>query len=138
MRTLLIIALVAGTAFGQGAGTWRLNPDKTTANDNELLSSSLVMRYEPHPEGEAVTTWRVTHDKRSETVSYILRYDGKDYPYPLQRERADSMCARKLEDGSTEVLGKKAGNVVSQEIRRLSADGRQMTIRLRLLSKDGG
>ncbi len=30
MRTLLIIALLAGTAFGQAAGTWKMSPDKTT------------------------------------------------------------------------------------------------------------
>ncbi|MCI0388968.1 MAG: hypothetical protein MOB07_09430 [Acidobacteria bacterium] len=112
-----------------------MNPDLSTHNDDEPFPRSLVIRYEPHPDGEGVTIWRVTHDGRSETVSYILRYDGKYYPHPLQGEHADSICARKLDDGSIEVLSKKDGKIVSQKIRRLSADGKQITIQVKFLSK---
>jgi hypothetical protein len=132
-----MIALLAATTFGQAAGTWKMNADKSTRNNEEPLPRSLVIRYEPRPNGESVTIWRVTHDERSETFSFILRYDGKDYPHPLQEERADSICARKLEDGSIEVIHKKNGKMVSQEIRRCSTDGRQMTLQSESLSKSG-
>jgi hypothetical protein len=136
MRVVLIIAILAEIALGQATGTWKMNPGKTIRQDNEPFPRSLAIRYEPHPDGEAVTIWRVTQEGRSETISFILRFDGKDYPN-LQEEGADSICARKLEDGSIEVIHKKEGKVVVREIRRLSADGRQMTIQLKLLSKTG-
>jgi hypothetical protein len=94
------------------------------------------MRIEPHPEGEAITVRRITQDGRSETDSYIQRFDGKDYPYP-RPERLDSFNARKLEDGAIEIVFKKDGKVVARQTRRQTADGQQMTIEYQLLSKTG-
>jgi hypothetical protein len=136
MRTILIIVLLAGAAFGQTLGTWKMNPDKSSRNGDEPFPRSLVICYEPHPDGETTTIWRITHDGRSETISFILRYDGKDYPDPLQ-EHFDSVSAKKLEDGAIEVIHKMDGKKVSQELRRLSADGQQLTIYLQFLSKTG-
>ena len=72
IQTLLIIALSAGTGFGQTPGTWKMNPEKSRHNDEAPFPQSLIIRYEPYPNGETVTLWRVTQDGRSETDSYIL------------------------------------------------------------------
>lgn len=136
MRTILIIALLAGTCFGQTTGTWRMKPEKSRQNDGEPFPHSLVIRIEPHPDGETVTVWSVNQDERSETDSFILRYDGQDHPYPRQ-ERFESFNARKLEDGATEALYKKDGKVVARQIRRLTADGQQMTMQYQLLLRTG-
>ncbi len=136
MRTILIIALLAGVGFGQTAGTWKMNPEKSKHHDEEPFPQSLVIRVEPHPDGEAVTIWRLTQDGRSETDSYIQRFDGQDRPHPRQ-ERFDCFNARKLADGAIEVLYKKDGKVVARQTRRLPADGRQMTVEYQLLSRTG-
>ena len=136
MRTILIIILLFGTGFGQTTGTWKMNPDKSKHNDTEPFPQSLVMRIEPHPEGEAITVWRVTQDGRSETDSYIQRFDGKDHPYPRE-ERLDSFNAKKLTDGAIAITFKKDGIVVARQTRRLAANGQQMTIEYQLLSKTG-
>lgn len=136
MRTIIIITLLAGTVFGQTTGTWKMNPDKSKHDDAEPFPQSFVMRIEPHPEGEAVTVWRVTQDGRSETDSYIQRFDGKDHPHP-RTERFDSFNAKKLEDGAIEIIHKKDGKVVYRLTRRLTADGQQMTIACQLLSPTG-
>jgi hypothetical protein len=136
MRTILVIILLGASVFGQTTGTWKMNPDKSKHDDAEPFPRSFVIRIEPHPEGEAVTVWRVTQDGRSETDSYIQRFDGKNHPYPRE-ERLDSFNARKLEDGTIAIIFKKGGKVVARQTRRLAADGQQMTIDYQLLSKTG-
>jgi hypothetical protein len=136
LHTILIITLLTVATFGQTTETWKMNPVKSTRNDTEPLPRSFVIRYEPHSDGEAATSWRVTEDGRSETVSFILRYDGKDHPHPLE-DGFDSVNARKLKNGDIEVLFKKDGKVTIQQLRRLTADGQQMTIQFQFLSKSG-
>jgi hypothetical protein len=51
--------------------------------------------------------------------------------------RFDSFNAKKLDGGAVEVLYKKDGKVVGREIHRLTADGQQMTIGYRLLTRTG-
>jgi hypothetical protein len=113
-----------------------MNPKKSQGIDGESFPHSLLMSIELHPEGEAVTVWRVTQDGRSETESFILRYDGQDYPHTLQ-DRFDTFNARRTADGATEVVYKKAGKVVAREIRRVAPDGRHMTIQGRVISQSG-
>lgn len=134
--TILLIALLAGAVFGQTLGTWKMNPAKSKHNDQGALPRSLVIRYEAHAEGEMVTIWRVTQDGRSETDSFILRYDGRDYPHP-RTQRFDLFSARKLRDGATEVLFKKDGKVVGRQVRRLSGRGKQLTIEHQLVLATG-
>jgi hypothetical protein len=137
MRTILIIVLLAGTVTGQTTGTWKMNPDKTKRSDTEPFPRSFVMRIEPHPEGEAITIWRITQDGRAETDSYIQRFDGKDHPFP-RTERFDSFNAKKLADGAIESSFKKDGKVVYRQTRRRTADGRQMTLEYQMLSPATG
>jgi hypothetical protein len=113
-----------------------MSSDKSTHGNEEFFPQSFVMRIEPHPEGEAITIWHVTHDGRSETDSYIQRFDGKDYRYPRE-ERLDSFNARKLEDGAIAIVFKKDGKVVARQTRRLRADGQQMSIENQILLKTG-
>jgi len=136
MRTILIIALLGLTVFGQTSRTWKMNQGKSTHKDGKPFPRSLVIRLEPHPEGETVTIWHETQDGKSQTDSFILRYDGKDHPYPRE-ELFDSFSARKLEDGAIEILYKKDGKVVEKQIRRLMADGQQIRIQCQLLSENG-
>lgn len=113
-----------------------MNPEKSKHGDNESFPRSLVMSIQPHPQGEAVTVWRVTEDGRSETESFILRYDGQDYPHP-QQERFELFNARGLPAGTAEILYKKAGKVVAREVRQFASDGREMTIQCGFFSRAG-
>ena len=136
MRTILLLLVLAGTGVGQTPGTWKMNPAKSKHDDQAPFPRSLVIRYEAHLEGEMVTIWRVTQSGRSETDSYILRYDGKDYPHP-RTERFDFFSARKLNDGAAEVLFKKNGKVVGRQVRKLSGHGKQLTVEYQLISRTG-
>ena len=137
MRTILIILLfLAGTASGQTAGIWKMNRDNSKHYDDEPLPRSLVIRFEARLGGEVVTIWRTTQEGRSETDSFIQYYDGKDHPYPRD-EHFDSVNARKLQDGTVNVMFKKSGRIVFRQTRRLLTNGQQMKIEEQLLSKSG-
>src|SRR5687768_17048744 len=103
MQTVLIIMLFAATLSGQTTGTWKLNLEKSKHSDGEPLPRNLVMRLEPHPQGEVVTIWRTTREGQSETDSYIQYHDGKDHPYPRE-ERFDFINARRLANGTIAVI----------------------------------
>ena len=113
-----------------------MNPAKSKHNDQAPFPRSLVIRYEAHGEGEIVTMWRVTQLGRSETDSYLLRFDGKDYSHP-RPERFDCYSARKLDNGAINVLFKKDEKIVGREIRRWSPDGGQVLIHYQLLTRSG-
>src|SRR5262245_16477058 len=137
VRIVLLIVLLAGTGFGQTPGTWKMNRAKSRKYDSGPLARSVVIRCEAHPEGEKVTMWRVTEDGRSVTDSFILRYDGKDHPHRNPEERFDSINSRKLGDGAIEVLFKKDGKVVGRQVRRLSQNGRELTMKYQMISPTG-
>src|SRR5262245_51315039 len=98
--------MLVETLTGQTAGIWKMNQDKSQHTGEELFPLSLVVRLEPHPDGEGVTVWSTTPDGQSQTDSFIQRYDGKDHAYP-RVERFDSFSAMKLEDGTVAVIFKK-------------------------------
>src|SRR5262245_37966836 len=132
MQKLLLIVLFVAHGFAYTPGTWMMNPAISKRNDNYGFRLSLVNRYQAHAEGEIVTIWRVTQDGRSETDSYLLRFDGKDYPHP-RRERFDCYRAKKLDNGAIDILFKKDEKIVGREIRRLSADAAEVLIHYPLL-----
>src|SRR5262245_6134653 len=136
MQKLLLIVLFAAHGFAQTPGTWKMNPAKSKHNDQYGFPRSLVIRYEAHAAGEIVTIWRVTQDGRSETDSYLLRFDGKDYPHP-RRERFDCYRARKLDNGAIDILFMKEEKIVGREIRRLSADAAEVLIQYQFLNRNG-
>jgi hypothetical protein len=136
MRTVLIIMALLAAGCAQTTGNWKMNPGKSTHGDSEPFPRSVVMNIDPRSDGEAVTVWRVLEDGRSETESLILRYDGKDHPYP-QQELFESFNVRRLPDGTTEVLYKKAGKIVAREVRQFAPDGSQMTIQCGFFSRTG-
>jgi hypothetical protein len=131
MRITLLTALAALLCFSEDLpsayGTWKMNPQLSKREDkgNGLWARSYTFTYEHHPKGERVTISRVTWDGRHETEMYVLRLDGKDYPF-LQSNRFDTSSARRLSDGSVEELLKKDGRVVMRGLRRFSPDGRHL------------
>ena len=127
--------MLAGTAFGQVFGTWKMNTALSKRQGAGPWASSYTVRYEQHPEGERVTTWRVTADGRSETEMYVLRFDGMEHPH-VRPERFDSVSAHRLDGSTVEVQFKKNGKTMVRSLRRLSADSRQLTLDIRWVGED--
>jgi hypothetical protein len=81
----------------------------------------------------------VRSDGTSETTSQALRFDGKEYPcgdLGLE-EGPDTVVSKKLDARTVEVSYKKSGRVTRRIVRAVSADGRHMTLEVRITPEKG-
>ena len=117
MRTLpgvvgcvaLLFSTVLVAADPPYVGRWKINEDKT---DN-----GLAFTFSSTESGEL----RLTEGDRS----YIVRFDGKEYPHPL------GWLVRwiRIDDRSWETTHTQNGKVIGNAVYRLSDDGQTLTTR---------
>jgi len=65
-----------------------------------------------------------------------VHYDGKEYPV-TGNPNADMMSAKKIDDHTGESTFKKDGKVTATNVRKLSADGKTLTITSKGTTVDG-
>jgi hypothetical protein len=142
MRIWLLWLLLAANGCGQALDTWTMIPAKSRHSSGPL-SKAVTVKYETDPkEAEQVETWtiyQVRADGISETTSQTLRFDGKEYPsgdLGLE-ERPDTVVCTKLDARTAQVLYKKSGRITRRVVRTFSADGRQMTLEIRITPEKG-
>jgi hypothetical protein len=98
------------------------------------LAKTITARYEAHSEAEIWTFYQMRGDGVLETTSQTLHFDGKEYPcgdLGLE-ERPDTVVSRKLGARTVEVSYTKSGRVTRRVVRTVSADGKQMTLDIRI------
>jgi hypothetical protein len=103
------------------------------------VAKAITARYGAHSDAEIWTFHRVRGDGTSETTSQTLRFDGKEYAcgdLGLE-EQPDTVISRKLDDRTAEVSYKKAGRITRRVVRMLSADGKQMTLKVHITADKG-
>jgi hypothetical protein len=135
--------LLAVNCWGQALGTWKMIPAKSHQT-NGVLAEAITVNFEAHlkvahPNAETWTFYQVRADRISETTSQTLRFDGKEYPcgdLGLE-ERPDTVIARKVDARTAEVSYKKSGRVSRRVVRTVSADGKQMTLEVRVTPEQG-
>ena len=128
---------------GQALGIWKMIPAKSRQSSGPL-AQAITVKYEArskeaHAEAETWAFYEIRTDGTSETTSPTLRFDGKEYPggdLGLE-ERPDTVVSTKLDARTAEVSYKKAGRVIRRVVRTVSADGRQMTLEVRILPEKG-
>jgi hypothetical protein len=131
-------ALLATSCWGQVSGTWKMVPAKSRQGSGPL-ARTITAQYEVHSGAEIWTFYEVHADGISETTSQTLHFDGKEYPcgdLGLE-ERPDTVISRKRDAGTVEVSYKKAGRVTRRVVRKVSADGKQMTLEVHIASEKG-
>ncbi|MBI1788761.1 MAG: hypothetical protein HYR60_14580 [Acidobacteria bacterium] len=136
-------ALLAANCWGQALGTWKMIPDKSRQSSGPL-AEAITVKYEAHPKlahpnAETWTFYLVRTDGISETTSQTLRFDGKEYPcgdLGLE-ERPETVVSTKLDTRTAEVSYKRSGRVTRRVVRTVSADGRQMTLEVRITPENG-
>ncbi len=107
-------------------GTWKLNVSKSKY-DPGPAPKSLTAKIEAAGEGEKVTADGVRGDDTPIQVVYTAQYDGKDYPItgsPI----ADTVSLKRLDANTTERTDKKGGKVTQTLTRKVSSDGKTMTV----------
>jgi hypothetical protein len=143
MLIWLLWLLLAVNCWGQALGTWKMIPAKSRQSSGPL-AEAITVNYEAHPKvdhpnAETWTFYQVRPNGISETTSQTLRFDGKEYPcgdLGLE-EQPDTVASTKLDARTAEVSYKKLGRVIRRVVRTLSADGRQMTLEVRITPEKG-
>lgn len=135
--------LLAVNCWGQVLGTWKMIPAKSRQSSGPL-AQAITVKYEArskeaHAQAETWTVYEIRTDGISETTSQTLRFDGKEHPcgdLGLE-ERPDTVVSTKLDAWTAEVSYKKAERVTRRVVRTVSADGKQMTLEVRIIPEKG-
>jgi hypothetical protein len=137
IRMLCVLFLTA-SCWSQESGNWKMIPAKCRFSSSPV-AKTITARYEAHSDAEIWTFYRVRVDGTSETISQTLRFDGKEYPCGNLglEEMPDTVISRRLDARTAEVSYKKAGRVTRRVVRTLSADGKQMTLKVHVTTEEG-
>jgi hypothetical protein len=129
-RLPAVILLMGFALWAQAAdpmvGTWKLNVGKSTYNPGPA-PKSLTAKIEAAGEGEKLTADGVRADDSTIRVEYTAQYDGKDHPI-TGSPMADTVSLKRLDANTTERTDKKGGKVVQTLTRKLSSDGKTVTV----------
>ena len=127
---MLSVAWLAPLAQAQSKdpviGTWKINPEKSKYNPGPP-PKSLVVKFEPAGKGVKNTTEFVNAEGKAFTIVYTAEYDGKDVPL-TGSGTANAVAIKQLKDGSVERVDKKDGKVTSTMVRKVSKDGKTLTV----------
>ena len=107
-------------------GTWKLSEAKSTYIPGPA-PKSLTAKIEAAGKGEKLTAEGVRGDDTPIHVEYTAQYDGKDYPISGS-PTADTVSLKHLDANTTERTEKKAGKVTQTVTRKLSSNGKTLTV----------
>ncbi len=116
-------------------GTWKLNVAKSTYSPGPA-PKSITAKIEAAGEGEKLTADGVRGDDTPIRVEYTAQYDGKDYPISGS-PMADTVSLKRLDANTTERTDKKGGKVVQTLTRKLSSDGKTLTVTIKGTDAEG-
>ena len=107
-------------------GTWKLNVAKSTYSPGPA-PKSITAKIEAAGAGEKLTADGVRGDDTPIRVEYTAQYDGKDNPI-TGSPTADTVSLKRLDANTTERTEKKGGKVTQTVTRKVSSDGKTMTV----------
>ena len=136
-RSLMLATLMVGVIlWGNQAsaqqtdpfiGTWKINVEKSKFSPGPPLKSGFV-KYEPTADGMTKTTADlVAGDETKQHIEYTAKDDGKDYPI-TGMPTVDTVSVKKIDANTVERTDKKDGKVVGTVTRRISSDGKTITV----------
>ena len=133
MKSLKLPAVILLMGFALSAqaadpmvGTWKLNVAKSTYSPGPA-PKSLTAKIEAAGEGEKLTADGVRGDDTPIRVEYTAQYDGKDHPI-TGSPMADTVSLKRLDANTTERTDKKGGKVTQTLTRKVSSDGKTLTV----------
>jgi len=107
-------------------GTWVLNLEKSKFDPGPPpKSQTRTMSVEGDMQTTLIETVNAKGESTSSRSSY--RFDGKDYPVEGSGE-IDSIAFKKMDSNTSRGVLKRQGKVVAEVTRKVSADGRTLTL----------
>jgi hypothetical protein len=137
--TVISVALLGGLwaisgstrpAFAQtdpAVGSWKLNVAKSRYSPGPAPKTQVVT-ITAAGKGIRVVSKGVDADGKATSTEYTASYDGRDFPV-LFNLVYDSISLKRIDTNTSELVRKKAGKVVQNAKRAISADGKTMTVR---------
>jgi hypothetical protein len=124
---LVALALTAaGPPPNPAVGTWKLNVAKSRFDPGPGWRSQIRV-YRRTPAGMSVTWSGIGGRGERMRVSFTVPYDGSDAPM-VGSANYDTLNSVKVDALTVKSEEKRAGKVVGTAIRKLSPDGKVMTI----------
>jgi hypothetical protein len=141
---LLVVGFAAVVlASGVGAqapkglvGTWKLNSAKSTFSPGPPPKSMTVTYSAVGADGMKIAVDVTPGDGPAQHWEMTANYDGKEYPVK-GNPAADMISIKKIDDLTGESTFKKDGKVTSTNVRKLSSDGKTLTISSTGTTADG-
>jgi endonuclease YncB( thermonuclease family) len=117
---------VSAQASDPVIGTWTLNVAKSTFSPGPG-STSATVTFEAAGQSVHVVADIVDAKGVTQHTEYTGNYDGKDYPI-TGVAGVDTVSLKRIDATSTQRIDKKAGKVVQTWDRKVSADGKTLTV----------
>jgi hypothetical protein len=135
----LMVALASG-AWAQAPkgliGTWTLNAAKSKFSPGPAPKSMTVTYSAEGTDGMKIVVDVTPPDAAAQHWEMTGHYDGKEYPV-TGNPNADAISMKRIDDRTGESTFKKDGKVTATNVRKLSADGKTLTITSKGTTADG-
>jgi hypothetical protein len=135
----LVLTLVsgAGAQASKGlVGTWKLDAAKSTFSPGPAPKSMSVTYAAEGTDGMKIVVDVTPAEGAAQHWEMTAHYDGKEYPV-TGNPSADTIALKRIDDRTGESTMKKDGKVTSTNMRKLSADGKTLTITSKGTTADG-
>ena len=108
-------------------GTWKLNAGKSSFSPGPAPKSMTVTYSTVGTDGLKIVVDVAPGDGAAQHWEMSPRYDGKEHAV-TGNPNADMVSIKKIDDLTSESTFKKAGKVTSTNTRKLSKDGKTLTV----------
>ena len=126
---LALMSVFVGAQADPAVGTWKLNPAKSKAVAGTLAKSN-VITIAVAGSGYHVTAKGEDAAGKPTSLDYTAMFDGKDAPVK-GAPAYDTTSLKRIDANTMEQTRKKAGKTVQTATRKISADGKTMTLTTR-------
>jgi hypothetical protein len=125
LAALLFAAAVVAQS-DPAVGTWKLNPEKSRYSPGPAPKSNVITIVAAGDTLKISSKGTDASDKPT-TTSYTATFDGKDGPI-TGNPAYDTVSHKRIDANTTEQTRKKEGKTVQTAVRKISADGKTMTV----------
>lgn len=134
-----VVALAAATqaqAPKELEGTWKLNPAKSKFSPGPPPKTMSVTYSAVGADGVKIVVDMTPATGAAQHWEMTAHYDGKEYPVK-GNPNADMVSVKLVDKLTGESTFKKAGKVTAVNSRKLSADGKTLTVTSKGVTEDG-
>jgi hypothetical protein len=132
---LAVLSVFLGAQADPALGTWKLNAAKSKYVPGPMPKSNVITIVTSEA-GYHVTAKGEDAAGKPTSIDYTVTFDGKDSPVK-GAPAYDTTSLKRIDANTTEQIRKKEGKSVQTATRKISADGKTMTVTTRGKDESG-